>query len=328
MSSNPFYVSENDRDVSTNEQRRTALSVHSSIELADKTYKLENNEINALSKDDDKPDIIEESLKRPLKYKILALICTLSLSSMYVQPLKATVKKELGITNTQYEIVQSSVTLVNTILPILGGVFIDKFGTSTGSILATSLIAVGNILVALSTSLVSFPVMVFGRILYGIGSGTIVTVQTTILSHWFKEKGLSIVVGIQIATSRLSSFLGNLTVVPIKDATGFYDYVGTGLGIAKSCTNIGSTILEIAIGKLQDLDGGEYNMVMDVFLVISIIAVFISVLLLIVARKWNDGILDMKEDKRREYCEEILTKHDKDEQKWSYNEHEAHAKDQ
>ncbi|CAG8800152.1 15027_t:CDS:2, partial [Cetraspora pellucida] len=129
---------------------------------------------------------------------------------------------ELGISNSQYGIIQSSVSLVNTILPILGGVFIDSFGTSTGSILATSLIAMGNIFVALSTNLKSFTVMVFGRILYGIGSGTIVIVQTTILSHWFKGKGLSIAVGIQIATSRLSSFLGNLTVVPIKDATGFY----------------------------------------------------------------------------------------------------------
>src|SRR5688572_13303601 len=103
--------------------------------------------------------------------------------------------KELGISNSQYGVIQSSVSLVNTIIPILGGLFIDTFGTSTGSILATSLIAIGNILVALSTNLRSFVIMVIGRILYGIGSGTIVIVQVAILSHWFKGKGLSVAVG-------------------------------------------------------------------------------------------------------------------------------------
>jgi MFS family permease len=51
--------------------------------------------------------------------------------------------------------------------------------------------------------------MVIGRLLYGIGSGTIVTVQVAILSHWFKGKGLAIVVGIQISASRLVRDLRN-----------------------------------------------------------------------------------------------------------------------
>ncbi|RIB29423.1 major facilitator superfamily domain-containing protein [Gigaspora rosea] len=230
MSSNPFNASENNRPFSTNEQGCTALPV-CSVNLVDRPENDENNENNSLSNDDDnKFDIIEEELNRPWKYKVFALVCTLFLSigshfaAHTLGALKSIVKDELGITNSQYGIIQSSVSLVNTILPILGGVFIDTFGTSIGSILATSLIALGNIIVALSTNLRSFPMMVSGRILYGIGSGTIVTVQTTILSHWFKGKGLSIALGIQIATARLASFLANLTVVPIKRAAGFYGW--------------------------------------------------------------------------------------------------------
>ncbi|CAG8749974.1 4837_t:CDS:2, partial [Funneliformis mosseae] len=120
-----------------------------------------------------------------------------------IDPLKSIIKKELDFSNSKYGVVQSSVSLINTFLPILGGIFLDTFGTLVGSILVTSLIAIGNILVALSTNLKSFPVMVIGRILYGIGSGNINIVQVTILSHWFKGKGLAIAVGIQIATSRL-----------------------------------------------------------------------------------------------------------------------------
>jgi MFS family permease len=82
--------------------------------------------------------------------------------------------------------------------------------------LATSLIAIGNILVALSTNLRSFIVMVIGRILYGIGSGTIVTIQVAILSHWFKGKGLAIVVGIQIAMSRLVRDVYNAKIAHVQ----------------------------------------------------------------------------------------------------------------
>ncbi|CAG8446828.1 13734_t:CDS:2 [Dentiscutata heterogama] len=465
MSSNPFYASENNRHFSTNEQGYTALPVRSSIDSADGVHRPESNESNSLlNDDDDKFDITEEELNRPWKYKIFALVCALSLSvgSHYAAhtlgALKSKVKEELDITNSQYGIIQSSVSLVNTILPILGGVFIDTFGTSTGSILATSLIAVGNILVALSTNLASFPVMVFGRIFYGIGSGTIVTVQTTILSHWFKGKGLSIAVGVQIATSRLSSFLANLTVVRIANVTGFYeqeiqklkqkksfnprkllylptiywifvllefefvtanasqgisddeaasrsslaqflpifiapflgylldrygrrsatliasavfltlsmfligftmissiivmllfsislslgpvsllssipiilplDYVGTGLGIIKSCSNIGSTLYDIIVGILQDIDGGEYRLVMHLYLVTSIIAVLVAVWLSFIASKWYDGIIDMKEDERSKYYEEIRAKRDQQgqERRNSYDGQDIHTK--
>ncbi|RGB31982.1 major facilitator superfamily domain-containing protein [Rhizophagus diaphanus] len=188
--------------------------------------------IDSKHEDNDKASLDEVTYEeeRPLRYKLIALLCVLSLAvgSHYaahaLDALKSIVKTELGISNSRYGIIQSAVSLVNTILPILGGIFIDIFGTWVGSILATSLIAIGNIFVALSANLRSFAMMVIGRTLYGIGSGTIVIVQTAILSHWFKGKGLAIAVGTQIAVSRLASFLSNLTVVPIWESTGFYGW--------------------------------------------------------------------------------------------------------
>ncbi|PVU91511.1 hypothetical protein BB559_004099 [Furculomyces boomerangus] len=107
------------------------------------------------------------------KYKFFALLCTLliSVGSHYsahtLGALKSTIKKELDITNAQYGALQSSVSLVNTIIPVLGGLFIDSFGTSLGSLLATSLIMTGSVIVAISTNMSSFGVMVLGRIIYG-----------------------------------------------------------------------------------------------------------------------------------------------------------------
>ncbi|KAI7900488.1 major facilitator superfamily domain-containing protein [Cokeromyces recurvatus] len=138
--------------------------------------------------------------------------------------MKSTIKKEFGISNSQYGLIQSSVSIVNTILPLIGGIFIDAFGTIPGSILTTILITFGNILVAISTSTTNLYMMILGRILYGIGSGTVVIVQETILSQWFQGRSLAAVIAFMLTISRLSSFLAQATVVPIAKWTGWYGY--------------------------------------------------------------------------------------------------------
>ncbi|RKP23751.1 hypothetical protein SYNPS1DRAFT_24174 [Syncephalis pseudoplumigaleata] len=132
--------------------------------------------------------------------------------------LKGQVKKELRISNSQYGVLQSSVAIVNTVLPLLAGLFVDTFGTQVGSILATSLIAAGYVLAATSTSLASFPLMVVGYVMYGLGSGSITVVQGAIRSHWFRGKGLAIAMGLE------ASYLSMATVVLISQWTGFYGW--------------------------------------------------------------------------------------------------------
>ena len=92
-------------------------------------------------------------------------------------------------------------------MPLIGGIFVDAFGTIPGSIVTTVLIAMGNILVAASTSTTSLSTMIFGRVLYGIGSGTVVIVQETILSQWFKGRSLAAVIALMMTISRLVSKL-------------------------------------------------------------------------------------------------------------------------
>lgn len=75
--------------------------------------------------------------------------------------------QELGITYTQYSLLQAAVSLVNTIVPLFGGQFIDVFGTGWGSIVSSTLIMIGDMIVAFSTGIASYPVMVVGRLIYG-----------------------------------------------------------------------------------------------------------------------------------------------------------------
>ncbi|KAL1914555.1 uncharacterized protein VTP21DRAFT_8180 [Calcarisporiella thermophila] len=166
----------------------------------------------------------------PLHYRALALLCALFLAigshfaAHTLGALKVDLKENLGISNSEFGVLQSCVSMVNSFIPIVGGVLLDRFGTSSGSLTTTSLIATGSLITALATNLRSFQLMIVGRIMYGLGSGTIVIVQEIILCQWFSGKSLSFVFGIMISISRLASFLANLTVVPIKNYTGRYEY--------------------------------------------------------------------------------------------------------
>ncbi|CAO3700263.1 unnamed protein product [Rhizopus microsporus] len=164
------------------------------------------------------------------QYKLIALLCAIFLAvgshfaAHTLGAMKNTIKTEFGITNSQYGVVQSSVALVNTILPVIGGIFVDAFGTIPGAFITTLLITSGNVLVALSTHSKNFYLMVLGRILYGIGSGTVVIVQETILSQWFRGRSLAVVVALMLTVSRLASFCAQATVIPIANYTGWYGY--------------------------------------------------------------------------------------------------------
>lgn len=105
---------------------------------------------------------------------------------------------------------------MNTVLPVFGGIVLDSFGTASGSIATTILITVGNVLVAFSTGNKSLPTMIIGRVLYGIGSGTVVIVQETILSQWFKGPSLAAVIALMMTVSRLVCITFHLTYPQIE----------------------------------------------------------------------------------------------------------------
>lgn len=69
--------------------------------------------------------------------------------------------------------------------------------------------------------------------------------------------------------------------------------VGTGMGIIKSGTNIGATIFDIVVGRLQDADPHKgYDGVLIFFMCISAAAVVAGMVLAIIDRLFYSGILD------------------------------------
>jgi MFS family permease len=129
----------------------------------------------------------------------------------------------MQINNTQFGILLSSVTLVNTMLPLFAGVLIDDI-SSLGSIRATTLVScvifLGSLLVSIGGTYDSYACMMTGQVVYGLGGGMIVTMQEGILSRWFRDKEVAIVIGIMLCTARLTKWVAKMITYPILNSTG------------------------------------------------------------------------------------------------------------
>ncbi|KAG2207541.1 hypothetical protein INT47_004291 [Mucor saturninus] len=167
------------------------------------------------------------------RMKALVLLCMLSLpvGCHYLEAtmgtLKTTLKASMSINNTQFSILLSSVTLVNTVLPLIAGIFIDDI-SSIGSIRATAgvslVIFIGSLLVSIGGHINSYPCMMTGQIVYGLGGGMIVTMQEGILSRWFRDKELAIIIGIILCAARLTKWAAKMVAYPIVNATGSHAF--------------------------------------------------------------------------------------------------------
>lgn len=94
------------------------------------------------------------------------------------------------------------------------------FGSVWGTLAINTVVIIGSLLTAIAAKYQSFGLMVAGRVIFGIGSGLIVTMQESILSKWFRTQHLSVAIGLQLSISRLATFLGTLVANPIAQTTG------------------------------------------------------------------------------------------------------------
>jgi len=71
--------------------------------------------------------------------------------------------------NAKYNLLYSVYSLPNLFLPFLGGQFIDKIGLRKGVFLFSVVLIIGQLICALSPVVNAYYVMLFGRLIFGIG---------------------------------------------------------------------------------------------------------------------------------------------------------------
>jgi len=109
--------------------------------------------------------------ERWTKLFVLVLACTFSVGSHYSQdcigPLKDILKQDLDLSDSQMSLVLGSNLVANTIVPIIAGVLVARFGTLKSSLCATGVLFLGQLINLIAVSLRSVHGMIFGLCLFG-----------------------------------------------------------------------------------------------------------------------------------------------------------------
>lgn len=80
----------------------------------------------------------------------------------------------------------------NIIIPLIGGVIIDKYGARIALMLSAMFCVLGQIIWGFGGYENTFFVMLMGRVVFGIGGEVLHASQNTLISNWFKASELSV----------------------------------------------------------------------------------------------------------------------------------------
>jgi len=101
---------------------------------------------------------------------------------------------------------------------LFGGYLIDRIGTRRASLLFSFLVVGGAAIVAAAPNL---PWLYLGRIVFGMGSETMIVAQSAILARWFTGKELALSFGISLTISRLGTLFSFNTEALLAERIGF-----------------------------------------------------------------------------------------------------------
>lgn len=120
-----------------------------------------------------------------------------------VSPIADYIIKGMDITRAQYGLLFSYYSLPNFIMVLLGGMLLDKIGIRKAGNLFAFLCVAGVLITAAGAS---YQVMLLGRLVYGLGSESLIITINKVLAKWFKRKELALAFGLNITVARLGTF--------------------------------------------------------------------------------------------------------------------------
>jgi MFS family permease len=135
-----------------------------------------------------------------MKFVILLLVCGTTVSSYFSYNSTAVIStqliEKLDLSQFEYGLLYSIYSIPNLVLPLIGGVLIDRLGVRFGLMLFLTLIAVGSGIVAIAPYMSnSFAIMLLGRFIFGLGSEASYVAQDTLCVIWFGGKSIALAFG-------------------------------------------------------------------------------------------------------------------------------------
>ncbi len=101
-------------------------------------------------------------------------------------------------------------SLPNVVLPIAGGVLIFKFGYRVMFLIFGFSVLLGQLIFSIGCSIKSIPLMLIGRIIFGLGGESLNTTQYAIIVEWFAANQVAFALGICLSVARIGNVLNDV----------------------------------------------------------------------------------------------------------------------
>ncbi|CAK4131319.1 unnamed protein product [Aphanomyces euteiches] len=153
-----------------------------------------------------------------VKSIVLALVSLVNFGGCYCYDNPSALKSQLQqhfhtLSKADYEmffnLLYSVYSVPNVVLPLFGGLLCDKYGPRRILVATTSSMVVGQVIVAVGASFRNFPLMLAGRIVFGLGGETVSVAQAALLALWFPASELAFSNGILYSVMRLATASNN-----------------------------------------------------------------------------------------------------------------------
>ncbi|KAG0057075.1 hypothetical protein BGZ83_001924 [Gryganskiella cystojenkinii] len=155
--------------------------------------------------------------KRRIRWAMLAAACLVMFGNYYAFDNPAALNKPLqeymGQTDDQYayflNLLYTSYSIPNIILPWIGGLAADRFGLRKMLLFLSIMVVIGQAVVCWGLERRNVAVMILGRILFGAAE-TLSVAQSAITVKYFRGKELAMALGVNLCVSRLGSVLNDI----------------------------------------------------------------------------------------------------------------------
>ncbi|KAG0049169.1 hypothetical protein BGZ83_005995 [Gryganskiella cystojenkinii] len=169
---------------------------------------------------DPQPHVLTSTKTSPdgrVRWAMLAAACLVMFGNYYAFDNPASLNKPLQdymeMSDDSYayflNILYTSYSLPNIVLPWLGGYASDKFGHRRLLLSLSAMVAFGHFVVCLGVERKNVPAMILGRVLFGAGESLAVA-QSALTVKYFRGKELAMALGINLCIARLGSVLNDI----------------------------------------------------------------------------------------------------------------------
>jgi MFS family permease len=123
-----------------------------------------------------------------------------------IGPVAGLLSQQLGLSDLQIGSLNAIYSLPNIFLPLMGGVLVDRFGARTVVLWTAIICLLGASLTVIDGR---FPVMLCGRLLFGVGAETLQVSIIVALSQWFLGGRFALFFTLNLSLARCGSYLAD-----------------------------------------------------------------------------------------------------------------------